>query len=31
MTPDPRHIEIMERTLGPEEYRKIKDLIPELK
>jgi hypothetical protein len=31
MEPEERYLEIMERTLSPEEYRKIKDLIPELK
>lgn len=30
--PDERHLEIMEKTLAPEEYRKIRDLLhPELK
>lgn len=27
MEPDPRHIEIMERTLSPEEYKKIRELL----
>jgi hypothetical protein len=27
MKPDPRHIEIMERTLAPEEFAKIKELL----